>query len=166
MNQEPLIRPIGPEDDSAMASVIRRVMPEFGADGPGFALHDPEVDHMARAYTQAGAAYFVLDLGGQVAGGCGVAALDGGPEGVCELRKMYFLPEARGRGWGERMLRRCLEAGRDLGYAKCYLETLTGMDGAMRLYAKMGFQPMCSSMGATGHGGCDRFYVLDLRSIS
>jgi putative acetyltransferase len=166
MNQEPLIRPIRPEDDPAVASVIRRVMPEFGADGPGFAIHDPEVDHMARAYTQAGATYFVLELGGQVVGGCGVAALDGGPEGVCELRKMYFLPEARGRGWGERMLRRCLEAGRDLGYAKCYLETLTGMDGAMRLYAKMGFQPICSSMGATGHGGCDRFYVLDLRSLS
>lgn len=164
MIQEPLIRPIATADEPAMAQVIRAVMPEFGADGPGFALHDPEVDHLCDAYAGAGTAYFVLELGGEVLGGGGVAPLEGGPEGVCELRKMYFLPQARGRGWGERMLTRCLAAARELGYGRCYLETLTGMDSAMRLYAKMGFHPICSSMGSTGHGGCDRFYVLDLRS--
>ena len=170
MTLEPLLRPIAAEDEPAMAAVIRAVMPEFGADGPGFALHDPEVDHLFQAYaqphTQHGAAYFVLELDGQVVGGGGVAQLEGGPEGVCELRKMYFLPRARGRGWGERMLRRCLEAARELGYSTCYLETLTGMDSAMRLYAKMGFHSVCSSMGSTGHGGCDRFYTIDLRSPS
>ncbi len=68
-------------------------VPEFGADGPGFALHDPEVDHMATAYSAPGAAYFVVvDEGGRVVGGAGVAALEGGEAGVCELRKMYFLP--------------------------------------------------------------------------
>ena len=41
-----LIRPIEPRDDVAVASIIRTVMTEFGADGPGFAIHDHEVDHM------------------------------------------------------------------------------------------------------------------------
>src|SRR5690348_7685305 len=35
-----LIRPIEPRDDEAVARVIRAVMPEFGAAGPGFAIHD------------------------------------------------------------------------------------------------------------------------------
>ena len=94
-------RPIRPEDDAAMAAVIRAVMPEFGADGPGFAIHDPEVDHMSAAYAGPGAAYFVVvDATGQVVGGAGVAPLEGGEPGVCELRKMYFLPAARGQGRG------------------------------------------------------------------
>jgi putative acetyltransferase len=161
---DPLIRPIRPQDQAAVAAVIRSVMPEFGADGPGFALHDPEVDFMYQAYAREGAAYFVLEEDGRVLGGGGVAPLDGGPRGTCELRKMYFLPQARGRGLGERVLKRCLQAAKELGYRQCYLETLTGMDAAMRLYARMGFRPTCAAMGSTGHHGCDRFYLLDLET--
>lgn len=156
-------RPITPEDDAPVAAIIRAVMPEFGADGPGFALHDPEVDHMSRAYAAPGAAYFVVvDGTDRVLGGGGVAALEGGEPGVCELRKMYFLPEARGQGAGEALLRHCLAVARSLGYRTCYLETLTGMDQAQKLYARLGFQPLCAPLGRTGHGGCDRWFTLEL----
>jgi putative acetyltransferase len=159
---EALIRPVRPEDEEAMAAVIRAVMPEFGADGPGFAIHDPEVDHMFAAYARPGAAYFILEEGGTVLGGAGVAPLQGGPADVCELQKMYFLPQARGRGQGERMIRVCLAKARDLGYRTCYLETLTGMEAAQKLYGRMGFRPICGPMGTTGHHGCDKWFILDL----
>ncbi|MCX6549083.1 MAG: GNAT family N-acetyltransferase [Holophagaceae bacterium] len=157
------LRPIRPEDDAAMASVIRAVMPEFGADGPGFAIHDPEVDHMSAAYSGPGAAYFVVvDSTGQVVGGAGVAPLEGGEPGVCELRKMYFLPEARGQGMGDALLRHCLAEARDRGHRTCYLETLSGMDRAIGLYRKLGFQALCAPLGRTGHGGCDQWFALEL----
>ena len=156
-------RPIRPEDDASVAAIIRHVMPEFGADGPGFALHDPEVDHMSGAYAIPGAAYFVVvNEDGKVVGGAGVAALDGGEPEVCELRKMYFLPEVRGQGMGEALLRHCLTVAQDLGYRTCYLETLTGMDQALKLYRKVGFRPLCTPMGRTGHGGCDHWFARDL----
>jgi putative acetyltransferase len=156
-------RPIRPEDDVSVAAIIRHVMPEFGADGPGFALHDPEVDHMSAAYAIPGAAYFVVvNEDGKVVGGAGVAALDGGEPEVCELRKMYFLPEVRGQGMGEALLRHCLTVAQDLGYRTCYLETLTGMDQALKLYGKVGFRPLCAPMGRTGHGGCDHWFARDL----
>jgi putative acetyltransferase len=156
-------RPIRPEDDAAVAALIRRVMPEFGADGPGFAIHDPEVDQMCAAYSVPGAAYFVVeDAVGRLVGGAGIAALERGEAGVCELRKMYFLPEARGQGMGESLLRHCLRIAQDLGYRLCYLETLTGMDQALRLYAKLGFQPLCAPLGRTGHGGCDHWFAREL----
>ena len=156
-------RPIRPQDNAAVASIIRTVMPEFGADGPGFAIHDPEVDHMAEAYAMPGAAFFVVvDAADRVVGGGGFARLEGADEGTCELRKMYFLQEARGTGTGERLLRHLLAAARDAGYRTMYLETLTGMDAAMKLYAKLGFKPLCAPMGATGHTSCDRWYALDL----
>lgn len=156
------IRPITPADDLAVARIIRGVMPEFGADGPGFAIHDPEVDAMSAAYDRPGAAYFVVELDGRVQGGGGVAPLEGGPEGVCELRKMYFLPALRGLGAGAALMQRCLDEARALGFGQVYLETLRGMDAAQKLYERTGFRRLDGPLGATGHFGCNRFYLLDL----
>ena len=156
------IRPIRGEDDAAMASVIRAVMPEFGATGSGFAISDPEVDWMSKAYGEPRHAYFVVERDGVVLGGGGIAPLAGGDGDTCELRKMYFLPDARGIGAGAMMMSRCLDAARDAGFRQCYLETLSGMDAAMRLYERSGFRRIDRPMGATGHGGCNRFYLREL----
>jgi putative acetyltransferase len=156
------IRPIEPRDDAGMASIIRTVMPEFGATGCGFAINDPEVDWMSRAYAQPRCAYFVVEDEGVVLGGGGIAPLEGGDAATCELRKMYFLPAARGRGAGAAMMERCLEAARELGFRQCYLETLSGMDAAMKLYERSGFRRRDAPMGDTGHGGCNTFYLRAL----
>lgn len=163
MSDDFLIRPIQPCDDAPVAAIIRTVMPEFGADGAGFAIHDPEVAAMHAAYAMPRSRYFVIESDGDVLGGGGVAPLIGGDEDVCELRKMYFLPALRGRGAGRAMLRRCLQAAREMGFKRCYLETLTGMEAAQALYARFGFTPLCAPMGATGHHGCNRFFILDLQ---
>jgi putative acetyltransferase len=161
--QQPfLLRPITPRDDEAMARVIRTVMPEFGASGPGFALSDPEVDHLSQAYAEPRSAYFVLEHDGRIMGGAGLAPLAGADADVCELRKMYFLDEVRGHGQGRRMLQHCLAVARQFGYRRCYLETLTGMDAAQHLYAEAGFKALCAPLGATGHFACDRYYTLEL----
>jgi putative acetyltransferase len=156
------IRPIRPDDDVAVATIIRDVMPEFGAKGPGFAINDPEVDHMSAAYARPRAAFFVVTDGERVIGGGGIAPLEHGDEHTCELRKMYFIQEARGRGAGAALLERCLGAARSFGYATCYLETLARMDAARKLYAKFGFRALCAPMGNTGHFSCDSYYALDL----
>jgi putative acetyltransferase len=156
------IRPIEAADDATMAAIIRSVMPEFGADGPGFAIHDPEVDAMSQAYAAAGHRYFVVERDGRVEGGAGIAPLTAGDSRICELRKMYFLPSLRGAGAGSALMRQCLDFAREAGYAQCYLETLTGMDRAQALYEHVGFQRIPAALGNTGHFGCNRFYLLDL----
>ena len=156
------IRPIEPRDDAAIAAIIRTVMPEFGADGPGFAIHDAEVDAMSAAYSAPRSAYFVIERAGVVEGGAGVAPLEGGDADVCELRKMYFLPSLRGLGAGRAAIERCLATARAFGFRRCYLETLTGMDGAQKLYLANGFHRIERAMGSTGHHGCNRFYLREL----
>lgn len=159
-----LIRSIEPRDDVAVAAIIRAVMPEFGADGPGFAIHDAEVDAMCAAYAQPRCSYFVVERGSRVIGGAGVAPLASGEPDVCELRKMYFLPEARGIGAGRAMMARCLDAARAHGFRRCYLETLTGMDAAQALYLASGFVRIGQPMGGTGHFSCDRFFIRELQA--
>lgn len=145
-----------------MAAIIREVMTSFGAYGPGYSINDPEVDAMSAHYPEPRAAFFVVEHGGCVLGGGGIGPLAGADPDTCELRKMYLLPELRGRGFGEKLLRRCLDAARQRGYRRCYLETLTRMEAAQRLYAKAGFTRLPAALGATGHSGCNRFYLLEL----
>ena len=163
------IRPIRAGDRAAVARLIRTVMPEFGAKGPGFAIMDPEVDDMFGAYQGRRSAYFVVTRAGArdgeeiVVGSCGFAQLAGGEPGTCELRKMYFMPELRGLGVGSALLAQCLARSRKAGFEQMYLETLTAMSQARALYERSGFRALERPMGATGHFGCNNFYVLDLR---
>jgi putative acetyltransferase len=158
-----IIRKIRTADNSSVAAIIRSVMPEFGASGQGFALHDTEVDDIYGAYANSRAAYFVCEENGAIVGGAGVATLLGGPQEICELKKMYFLPRGRGRGLGQKLLGCCLDAARDLGFEKCYIETFNTMKDAIKLYEKSGFRQIPGALGKTGHFACDTFYLLELK---
>jgi putative acetyltransferase len=156
------VRLICKDDNKAVAQIIRTVMPEFGAGGKGFALHDAEVDDMFGAYSRPRCAYFVYEEHGKVLGGGGIAPLQGGDEATCELKKMYFLPEGRGRGLGQQVLEACLQQARAFGFTWCYLETFHTMQQAMRLYRKNGFEQIPAPCGNTGHFACDTFFRLRL----
>jgi len=155
------IRPIKIEDIKGVESLIKTVMPEFGASGPGFAIHDPEVLNMFEAYNKPMHCYFVVTDGKEILGGGGIAPL-AGEEGVCELRKMYFKKEIRGKGLGQQMMDMCLNQAKSMGYKKCYLETLFSMKEAQKLYIRNGFEALNAPMGNTGHFSCDSFYMKHL----
>jgi putative acetyltransferase len=156
------IRKISQGDNEAVADIIRKVMPEFGAGGAGFAIHDREVDDMYNAYNLPRSAYFVCEDNGKLIGGGGIGALAGGTDDTCELKKMYFLAEGRGKGLGHELLNKCLESAREMGYKYCYLETFNTMKGAMKLYERNGFVRIAGPLGNTGHFACDVFYRLSL----
>ncbi|MEM1174791.1 MAG: helix-turn-helix domain-containing GNAT family N-acetyltransferase [Pseudomonadota bacterium] len=156
------IRPVRKTDNPAVASVIRDVMTEHGAVGCGYSINDPEVDDMYRAYPGPAAAFFVIEKDGVVLGCGGMAALTDGEPGVCELRKMYFRPELRGKGLGARLLGLILETARNAGYQHCYLETLESMGQARKLYLQHGFLPIDAAMGNTGHSGCNSYMLRAL----
>jgi putative acetyltransferase len=159
---EPVIRKVQQKDNPQVASIIRTVMPEFGASGEGFAIHDQEVDDIHKAYTHPKAAYFVCEENGKIVGGGGVAPLQGSDGTICELKKMYFLPEGRGKGRGQKVLSTCLKAAKEIGFESCYLETFNTMKDAMKLYEKNGFSKIPGPLGNTGHFSCDTFYQIRL----
>jgi putative acetyltransferase len=166
------IRPVRAADKAAVARIIRTVMPEFGAKGPGFASMDPEVSDMYSAYRAPRSAYFVVVQRADgakkarpsetVVGGGGYAPLLGGDADTCELRKMYLLRDARGLGLGQTLLETCIDGARGAGFRRMYLETLENMTQARALYERNGFVRLERPMGRTGHHGCNAFYVLDL----
>lgn len=157
-----VIRPIEARDDAATARIITAVMTEYGATGAGYSIIDEEVQRMSAFYAVESAAFFVVVSAERVLGCGGVAQLKGADAHTCELRKMHFLPELRGRGMGMKLILRCLETARELGYSRCYLETLESMHHARHLYRKMGFKDIDTPMGDTGHSKCNFWMLLDL----
>ena len=156
------IRPARREDNRAVAQIIRQVMTEFDTVGKNYSISDPEVDAIYEAYPAPQAAFFVIDCSGTVLGCGGMGPLAQGEPGVCELRKMYFLPGLRGAGMGTKLLNVILNAARKAGYGQCYLETLEHMHQARTLYRKHGFESIDKPMGNTGHSGCNSWMVKQL----
>lgn len=160
------IVPLQETHDKALTRLIVRVLEEFDCNKPGFAAKDHELHHMHSTYQQPGYAYFVALLDGKVVGGAGIAPLENGEQGICELRKMYLLPETRGLGIGSRLMDTVLRAACELGYKKCYLETVAHMDGAVKLYKKYGFTQRDTPLGKTGHFGCDLYFERSILGIT
>ena len=150
-----IIREVLEKDNTALAAVIRRVLVDIGVPKVGTAYADPELDYMHKTYLKEKAAYFVLKEKGIIIGGAGIAPLEGGEPTVCELQKMYFLEEARGKGLGEKMIDHCLDFARKAGFELCYIETLPYMKAAQKLYIKKGFEYIDGPMGTTGHTSCN-----------
>lgn len=156
------IREIQPKDNQQIAEVVRKVLVEMGVPKVGTAYEDKSLDDMYSTYNHPGMSYFVVEEDGKLIGGCGIAPLSGSETGICELQKMYFIPEARGRGIGADMMKTCLDYAKSEGYKQCYLETLPYMEHARKLYARTGFRSLEKPMGDTGHYNCTMWMIKDL----
>jgi putative acetyltransferase len=161
-NTDFIIREIQQKDNAALAKIVRSVIVEMGAPTIGTAYEDKATDQLFETYQKEKAIYFVLEIDKKVVGGAGIAQLDNFDGNVCELQKMYFLPEARGKGLGSKMIAICLEKAKEFGFENCYLETLPYMKDAVKLYKKNGFQNLEKPMGNTCHYSCDVWMIKDL----
>jgi putative acetyltransferase len=157
-----VIREIEFEDDPKIAKAIRAVLIEMGVPKVGTAYEDKALDCMTATYDQLRSAYFVVADGKKIIGGAGIAPLENYEGNVCELQKMYFMPEARGKGLGSKMMAQCLDFAKEAGFDQCYLETMPYMDDARKLYRKVGFKSIAKPMGDTGHYSCSVWMLKDL----
>ncbi|GAA3610959.1 GNAT family N-acetyltransferase [Gibbsiella greigii] len=150
------VRPITAADNAAIAQVIRDVSAEHGLTADkGYTVSDPDLDTLYQLYSRPRSAYWVVEIDGRVAGGGGVAPLQGGEPDVCELQKMYFLPVLRGKGLAKRLALQALDFAREQGFRRCYLETTASLTQAIALYQHLGFAHIEHAMGTTGHSDCE-----------
>lgn len=157
-----IIREIRPEDNVEVAKVVREVLIEMGVPKVGTAYADSALDKMYQTYDAARAAYFLVAEANRILGCAGIAQLENYDGNVCELQKMYFLPEARGRGLGARMMQVCLDRAKEYEYDQVYIETMPYMKGAQKLYLKFGFEYIDKPMGDTGHFSCPIWMLKNL----
>jgi len=149
------IRPIQPGDNPVLAKIVRDTLAEFGANHPGTVYYDPTTDTLFELFQRNGAGYFVGEIDDKIVGGAGIYPSDGLPAGVCELVKMYLLPEARGVGLGKTLIEKSLQFAKENKYEQVYLESMPELKKALKVYEKFGFTYLDGPMGNTGHFGCE-----------
>ncbi len=156
------IRQILPRDNKTIKEIIQSSILEHGAPMVGTAYSDDATKAMYQQYQKPRRSYYVIDVDGVVVGGAGVAPLDNYDGNVCELQKMYFKPEARGKGYGKQLMLHCLEKGKALKFDRIYLETMDNMYAAQGLYQHVGFNLLDAPLGNTGHFSCPVQMIKDL----
>lgn len=155
MQEEIQIRTIAPEDNRALAQVIRTALAEFGANKPGTVYFDPTTDALYELFRTPGSVYFVALQANQVIGGCGIFPTENLPEGTCELVKLYVNKSARGQGLGITLLEKSMQWAKENGYNQVYLESMPELAKAVSIYEKCGFTKLNHALGNSGHDGCD-----------
>lgn len=159
-----LIRPLRPGDNPHIASLIREVLLELGVPKQGTAFEDASLDRMYETYQEPRSVYWVVTDASRIWGGGGIAPLPGAGDRVCELQKMYFKSELRGKGLGDRLLKMALQRAADLGFDRCYLETMPYMEAAQHLYRRHGFLYLEGPRGQTGHTSCTVWMEKNLKT--
>jgi putative acetyltransferase len=148
-----LIRDWQATDRPAAAEIIRSVLAEYGLGWEPEGA-DRDVLEVETHYQETGGEFWVVEQQGKLVGTAAYYPIQRGHNAV-EIRKMYLLTEARGRGLGRFLLQQLEQAIVSRQFDQIWIETASVLKEAVKLYETSGYQP------ATGveTERCDRVYV-------
>ncbi len=126
---------------AAMVAEMRELYWDLGESGSGgLDLDAPDMPKAGPAELGPPAGVFLVGYRDRVAV-CG-GGLKRLPDGACEIKRMYVVPAARGRGVARELLHALEDAARGLGYAIARLDTGPRQPQARRLYEREGYVPI------------------------
>ena len=126
--------------DDVLVDAARTLFREYAASlgvDLAFQNFEDEMARFPRGYLPPDGALCVVRARDSVVGCVAVRRLE---PTLCEMKRLYVRPDARGRGLGRRLAEAALEAARQLGYRRMRLDTLPSMGAARELYAVLGFR--------------------------
>jgi putative acetyltransferase len=120
---------------------VRSLFLEYGSSldfSLCFQSFDEELKTLPGAYAPPGGRLLLAQVAGRSAGCIALRQL--GP-GICEMKRLYVRPDARGKGLGLILVERLISEARSIGYERIRLDTIEpAMKGAVALYRRVGFQ--------------------------
>jgi GNAT superfamily N-acetyltransferase len=134
-----IIQATGRADMQTVRALFSEYAHELGLDlcFQGFAQ---ELQNLPGNYAPPdGALLLAEDTDGEHVGCVGLRPIDA--DGVCEMKRLYVRPVARGRGIGRLLTEEILSRATDAGYRTMRLDTLGILKPALRLYRSLGFVP-------------------------
>src|SRR3954470_21383718 len=127
------VRPVAASDPTAAA-----LLNAYAAEIESRFVSRPasRVETVAREYVEPAGSFLVVYEDGEPIACGGLRAL---PDGAAEVKRMYVVPDARGRGVAARLLARLEDEARRLGYGRVRLDTAAKLTEAQALYRGAGY---------------------------
>lgn len=102
-----------------------------------FQSFEEEIANLPGKYAPPGGALLIAIHANRTVGCVGLREL---AEGVCEMKRLFVRPEARGLGLGRKLATRIIDIARSQGYTLMRLDTLARLAEAVQLYETLGFR--------------------------
>lgn len=122
-------------------ATARRLFREY-VESLDFALDfqdvEAELEALPGPYAAPDGAILLAEVSNAAVGVVAVQPLD--EDGVCEMKRLYVVPNHRGRGVGRALGEAILDTARALGYDTMRLDTVASMEPARALYRSLGFE--------------------------
>jgi len=95
--------------------------------------------HWPEDYRRPGGAVLLAWSAGRAVGCAGLRPLE---PGTVELKRLYLVPEVRGRGLGKRFMAAIEDEARSAGHRRLLLDTAAPLREAAAMYRSMGYVPI------------------------
>ena len=146
-------------DRAAIVALLREYWAYLGVS-VCFQDFDAEIADLPGAYAPpAGQMLFLRDPADHALAGCVAVRPVPGVPGMCEMKRLYLRPAARGKGLGRHLALAVMDEARQLGYRRMCLDTLPQLEEAQTLYRSLGFRQV-------GTAGSDPVVVLYERDLT
>lgn len=129
------IMPFAPDHADVVVTVIHRVFDEYGMTFE-LAAYDADLQDIDAHYVRRNGMFSVLIEDGQLIGTVGAVPRDAGD---FEIKRLYLLPEHRGRGYGRRLLQHVIDWARARGHRRAIAWSDVRLETAHQVYLRFGF---------------------------
>lgn len=101
--------------------------------------YDAEIEHLEVKYGLPNGRLYIAWVNDKPVGCIGLRKLNELDDGACEMKRLYVRPEYRGYGIAGTMVKTILQDAIEIGYQAIYLDTMSFLQDAIRLYFRFGF---------------------------
>jgi GNAT superfamily N-acetyltransferase len=126
-----------PMDEEPAAALAQGMRDEIAVMYDGLVLDGPDMPKAGPDELSPPGGAFIVGYDGQQPVCCG--GLKRLPDGACEIKKMFVLESARGRGVARELLVELERRARDMGYEVARLDTGPRQPRAQRMYERAGY---------------------------
>ena len=149
-------------DSAEWTDKVRRIFQQYAGSlsfDLGFQGFEEELANLPGEYKPPAGCLLLAADGNEIVG---CVALRPIGEGLCEMKRLYVIPERRGKGVGLILAEAAIREAARIGYGRMRLDTVPSMTSAIGLYRSLGFEEIGPYRLNPIPGA--KFFELDLRT--
>ena len=130
------IRPVSSSDDASVKEMVFSILDKEFPSKEDRSYLSGDMEHVSKNYSSQGDTFLVACSDKQIVGTIGIKKED---ERNALMRRIFVMPEYRGKKIGAQLIQKAVAFCKDYGYQEIIFKTTSRMEDAIRLVQSNGF---------------------------